>query len=222
MRIRSFHLVATFFFGVFASGCVADSLEAEGITNAERAYELLLAEGLTCDCMREVKALNEDELLEFSDLARSSFSDEQYFDLVENRGSDCASTAVSPEAGDVGVVSAAITGTYAVERIEESSSYQGSWGGSSVYRDGAAYGNMCGSDSDYIVEFHSISNAYSNRARLRVKGLTSRGTCLLGWLSRHYVDSRVYSDNDIRSCVGYWGAVWCGAPASGDLWTFVQ
>lgn len=191
-----------------------DTKEAEGPSGVDRAYRLFVDEGLSCECMREISVLNSEEMSVFRERLQASFELDEHVDIVEHREQGCA----TPRSEDgLGKAVSAITGTYVVERLEEAS-YNGSWGGSTVYRDGAAYGNMCGSDGDYIVEFDSISNAYSNHSNLRIEGLTSRGTCLLGWAFRHYSDARIYSDNDIRACIGYWAGVWCGAPVSGDLW----
>lgn len=175
------------------------------------------ANGLTCEAQQSIQAFDEARSAEFSGLLRDSMSAEQFTGVVEDREINCTASAAS--SGEIGTVSQAITGSWFAETIEEDYSYSGSWGGSVIYTDGAAFGNMCGSDGDYIVEFDSISGAYANGSSLEVVGLTSDADCMLGWLGRHYVSARVYSDNDIRACVGYWSAVWCGgAPVSGDFW----
>jgi len=213
---RAFEIIVLLFMLALVPACVGEegASETEGLTAVDHAYNLFVSEGLSCDCMRAVTSLTAVEMPAFSARLQNTFTLDEYIDIVDRRETSCGS-AHNPDG--IGVAIAPITGTYTVERIEEAGG-SGSWGGSTVFTDGAAYGNMCGPDGDYIVEFHSITNAYSNHSSLRMTGLTSRGTCLLGWLGRHYSDSRVYSDNDIRSCIGYWAGVWCGAPVSGDLW----
>jgi hypothetical protein len=202
------------------AGCGSGVTRDEGATLSEsKIAASIQADGLTCSTQQAISALDEGENARLGVLIQETLTQEQFAQIVEDRELGCENgDAQAGGNSDVGVASQAITGTYVVERIEEDYDYQGSWGGSTVYRDGAAYGHMCGSDSDYIVEFDSIYGAYTYHSNLEMVGLSSRGRCLLGFLGRHYTDARVYSDNDIRACIGYWGAVWCGAPRSGDLW----
>lgn len=214
-------LVSSVSFSVMQFSCVNnDTTHNESTALSEdEIVASIQAEGLTCTIQQSISALDENANARLSSMIQKNLTQEQFTQVVEDRKLNCKNDDTPVKSNpDIGVANQAITLSYFVERIEESS-YQGSWGGSTVFRDGPVYKNMCGPDSDYIVEFHSIPNAYNNRSNLKITGLTSRGSCLLGWLGRHYTDSRVYSDNDIRSCIGYWGTVWCGgAPRSGDLW----
>ncbi len=105
--------------------------------------------------------------------------------------------------GPLETITQAITGTYAVEQIEETSGSGGSYA-AAIYRDSATYGWMCGPNgqpenpADYISQ-HNVSGAYANRGALRIRGTNAVASC---WVSNP-TGARVYSDNDIRTCIGY-------------------
>lgn len=202
MKIRSFFVVL--FIGLLAaSGCTA-AVEEPVASEAESAYSLFMSEGLSCRCMATLRALPEIQADEFRVMVRESMTPEEIGAVIEAREQGCASTGSET----VGSVVAPITGTYSVEPIEETSG-SGGYQPVAIYVDGPSFDNMCGGDGDYIAEFDNVSGAYSNRSSLKIRGTNIFASCYIS----NPTAARVYSDDDIRACIGYWSVYFCGAVA---------
>lgn len=201
---RSFGL-ALFALSLVASGCANTPDESSSAWSAESAFDLFMSEGMTCSCMQVLRDLPEIEADRFRDMVWSSMSSEELTEVIEARDRGCTPIETM-FSSDVGVTSAEITGTYYVEPIEETS---GSGGVQPVYiyQDNSGLGCMCGGDcNDYIAEFDQVSGAYSNRSSLRIRGTNIWANCYLA----NPTMARVYSDNDIRACIGWWSVFFCG------------
>lgn len=205
----------------FAIGCVGEpigedntSIGIEALSAAE-AFELFEREGLTCEVKGAMLSFGEQGVIDFSTFVQENLEAEEaglLFDM-EEVGCDC-DTEISALANS-GIVRQAVVGDGEGESIEET--YLG--GGntpSSIFYDSSYSDWMCNSGSpewpaDHVVQVN-VYGSYNNRSGLRVYGTTYCGKCAIpGALS-----SLVYSDNDIRSCVGYLRALGC---CSGILYT---
>lgn len=88
-----------------------------------------------------------------------------------------------------------------------------SWGyyPNSIYRDSSC---MCGSDwpADYVFEFY-VPNSYANRGKLKITTTNNTSSCYIN----NYVNARVYTNDIIKACVGYWSVRFCGKPNRYDV-----
>lgn len=182
---------------------------SETPASPETILQSLQKDGLTCDTQVEILKLNKDDALKLVEISQATLDTNQIVQLIDNRNTNCSQVPQkesSKNDSDLGTVSQAITGTYAVEAIEETS---GSGGVQPVYiyQDNSNLGCMCGSDcNDYIAEFDQVSGAYSNRSSLRIRGTNVWASCYLA----NPTMARIYSDNDIRACIGWWSVFFCG------------
>jgi hypothetical protein len=199
---------------------IAASCDDRGVQNQDQAtgpspenvFFSLQEKGLTCDVQKDVASLDEQGRITFVQLVKAGMTDEQLRAAISARGINCQAEVINTQlpimtGSSVEASTYAITNTYAVEQIEEQSTSGYGWMATSVYRDGTTYGNMCGNDwpTDYIAEFNGISGGYSNRSSLRITGLNGIGSCFIPG----YVMARVYSDDSIRACIGYWHVFFC-------------
>lgn len=92
--------------------------------------------------------------------------------------------------------------SYKVVQIKEQLN---SWGyyPRSIYSDSDC---MCGQDwpHDYIFEFY-VPGAYNKRNDLKITTTNNTSSCYIN----NYVSARVYSNDVIKACVGYWTAFLC-------------
>lgn len=198
------------FIVLFATACNSPTTSTEE-SAPEEAFVLLQTNGLTCDVQETILALDATEKVEFGALVSDNISQDVLETIVDSRETDCVNsyTEAQPENLDgVGQATWAITDTYSVEFIEETSGSGGSYP-SSIYRDSSSYGWMCNNGSsenpaDYIAQYN-VSGAYSNRSSLRIRGTNSFASCYIS----DPTASRVYSDDDIRACFGYWTVYFC-------------
>lgn len=211
VMLRSIVLVS---FGVFLISCSeADAgKNTDNVENAvtpEQAYAELMDNGLSCGTQEIISRLGDAGDAKFGQMVRENVSEDVWWRLVSEKATGCSAKKQLPEpqSSIIEESTYAITGTYAVEPIEKVSSYSVGWSPTSIYRDGSAYGNMCGNDllKDYIAEFNGVSGAFNNRGSLRIMGLNSYGNCYL----KDPTMARIYSDNSIRACYGYLTVVWC-------------
>lgn len=211
-----------FFLGVFVSlvpACVAESSSLPDRESPEEVFSQILEKGLTCEVQASILGLEEVGLQQLLRLMRDAdLTIEQRHALIEAQQQDCPSEGHrSLDAGVIGSQTQAITGTYAVVFIPESTT--GGNYGSSVFRDSSSSSWMCNngaseSPADYIMQFH-LQGAYYSRNSLKLQGQNVWGSCYLGSTTA----SRVYSDDDIRSCIGWWTVFACGGtpPLTTDI-----
>ncbi|GEM_PF-2925372 len=137
--------------------------------------------------------------------------------LVDARENGCASTRSEAFSDGIGVRTEAISGTWVAIPIPE-----GTTSGNlanSVFTDSGSSSWMCNSGSpesptDFVVQFH-FQGAYFNRNSLELQGQNWWGSCYLGSSNA----SRVYDDDDVRTCIGYWTTILCGGtpPITSDI-----
>lgn len=204
-----FSLIAGTLLLILPSAC---SVQGGAADDVDEAVQALLEEGMSCNAQAMILKLNPEDSRAVRDAVRAQLGPQRLSDLIDNREiCDAASLGMAEENnGETGTVQQAITGTYTVVSIPELSTQSVGWSPVSINRDSSSYGYMCGPwyevPADYIAEFHGVSNAYSSPSGLRIMGLNADGDCYIS----SSIGSRIYSDNDIRSCFGYW-TVWnCG------------
>lgn len=117
-------------------------------------------------------------------------------------------SALEPEEESIVESAQEITGAYTVEFVEEVSSGNPGYHPVGFYRDSAAYGWMCNSGApenvpDIIAQFH-IPGAYANRSKLRIRGTNAFASAFIA----DPTATRVYSDDDIRACIGAGSVAW--------------
>lgn len=175
---------------------------------------------MTCRVQALIYKMSPEDSRNVRDVLHGRLGAENLQAMIKDREiCDASSFGVKDEADDgIVAVQQPITGTYTVVSIPELSTQSVGWSPASINRDGSAYGDMCGPwyeyPKDYIAEFHSATNAYSNPSNLRIMGLNSDGDCYIA----SSIGSRIYSDNDIRSCFGYWTVWYCGGTFdTGDI-----
>lgn len=180
---------------------------------AQDVLDLLRSEGMSCHTMMLMQRLNSAEQGQLVSQVAANFSHEMLVAMIDSRQQGCGAN----EASTGHEVVQNITGTYTVELIEKASGTGGSSG--TIYVDSASSDWMCGhngqpeSPADYIGQYH-VSGAYANRSSLKVRGS--------GFYSDCYIQSsnsaRVYTDDDVRMCIGYWHVFFCGAvvPLTGE------
>ncbi len=197
-----------------AAGCgqvrdtPAESVQRDTMT-PDTAFERLTSEGLTCELQAQIIAFTEADRDQFAEITKAGLSAKERTELLDGKEANCANATSEGTVKDIGTARQAVTGTYSVVFIPEVS---GSGGYYPTYlsRDSAFYGWMCNSGSaenpaDWILEYH-VPGAYSHRSSLKIRGTNSIGS----YYTHNPTASRVYSDDDIRTCVGYWEALLCG------------
>lgn len=170
--------------------------------------EAILRDGLTCDHINDMQPLSLDELLGLRSVLIDAAGMDGLIELIENR--EMCSGAAEPPIQDTPDVPPAlgITGMWTGEDIEE---VTGNGGYMPVLlRDSLALKGICGANDvpDYPADFIAqvnVPNAYMNMSKLRVYGTNVWASCAISDPSA----ARVYSDNDIRMCVGYWQFMAC-------------
>lgn len=193
-----------------ASACISTPPDSEPTSSPQAVFSLVTNQGLTCAAQGSILAMNEAEHEELAQLFQlAEMTVEQRWAVVDSMEKGCSASepAFSGEDEVVSQVQA-ITGTYTVVQIPEST-VSGNYA-TSVFRDSSSSSWMCNSGSpespaDYVAQFH-LQGAYYNRNSLKLWGQNWWGSCYLGSLTA----SRVYSDDDVRSCIGYWTVILCG------------
>jgi hypothetical protein len=205
---------STIFMASLLASC-ATEVESTSPT-AREVLEFLQSEGMSCHTMTLMQRLNSPERGQLVSQVAISVSHEALVTMIENRQRGCDAN----EASTAREIVQSITGTYTVELIEETGGTGGSSG--TIYVDSASSNWMCGdngkseSPADYIGQYH-VSGAYANRPSLKVRGSGFYSDCYLQSSS----SARVYTDDDVRMCIGYWHVFFCGAvaPLTGE--TFI-
>lgn len=212
-----------FLLGIVLTSCGVEPIEAETAVSVEispaTVFTAILDHGLTCGVQESILGFNEGQHEELAQLfLLSDMSIEARASIVETREVGCFTSEHGYGAADgVGAGVEAITGTYSVVFIPEGTT-SGNYA-NSVFRDSSSSSWMCNSGSpenpaDFVVQFH-LQGAYYSQNSLELQGTNWWGSCYLGSTTA----SRVYSDDDIRSCIGYWTTILCGGtpPQTTDM-----
>jgi hypothetical protein len=143
------------FLAICVCGLVAcassDTSNAAIPFSAENAALSLRSDGLSCRLQDVITAFEEKDRTLFIRLAKNNMTEEELSLAIRDRQVGCrkngdVSSVPSTTSPVIEVSTHAITNTYVVERIEEQATSGYGWMASSVYRDGANYGDMCGTD----------------------------------------------------------------------------
>lgn len=216
------NLVALFVLPVFVAGnlsaCSADDLTSSATssgetglieTTPEALFDAFRESGLTCQVQARINTSNHEQNVRFIDLVKTHFTDQEIARVIDRRERGCVDVAqaVSGESG-IGQSCQAVTGTYKVQFIPERKSDSGYYP-ITFYRDSSAYGWMCNDGApeefaDVIAQFH-VPGAYSDLSSLRIYGTSPIGSCIIN----DPTAARVYSDDDIRACIGYHHVFFC-------------
>ncbi len=197
-----------------SSGCSNQNESLDENPTVEYALELLNNDGMTCNTMSVLIKLDPDEVVSLGEQVREQYNPEALAFMIDTRERSCSASSETEEGASS--ISQEITGTYQVEFIEEASGSGGNSG--SIYVDSASSSWMCNSGSpenpaDYIGQYN-VSGAYANRSSLRIRGTNAWASCYIQASNA----TRVYSDDDMRVCIGFWHVFLCGAgaPVAGE------
>jgi hypothetical protein len=168
---------------------------------------------LTCEVKEAILSLDELEAAELGELVQDKLTVEEARSLLDKEESDCNDSSAA--ADSVGTIRQAIADPWQGESIEETYLGGGNYP-TSVFFDSSTTWWMCNSGSpeypsDWVVRVF-VYGSFANRSGLRVTGTNYCGNCVIP----DALASRVYSDNDILSCVGYARSVLC---CSGLIYT---
>lgn len=183
---------------------------ANGIVSPQKAYNMLINKGLTCEVQAILLALDDDQRSALGRLAYDKISKTEIMALIESRDKNCSAPGdmTQNETSSIAIASPMITTSYTVEMIEEATG-SGGYYPSTIFRDSSSSGWMCNSGksetpADYVAQFN-VPKSYSNLSRLRIRGTNSFASCYI----KNPTAARVYSDNSIRACYGYWEVFFC-------------
>lgn len=215
-------LICGLIFMVLTTSCLRSGSDDVPVTSAGDAFDLLNNEGMSCRAMDALHSLSDTERKALSSMLRAKFTQEAIERMIDTRASDCQDGAPSEKKPDM----QSITSMYQVEPIEEKSG-SGGVPASSVYVDSASSYWMCNSGApghwynpgDYIGKYH-INGAYANRFFLKVQGSNFYSNCYIHGAHA----ARVYTDDDILMCIGYWSVLLCGAimPLPGETFVWLE
>jgi hypothetical protein len=208
------------------AGCSEDpSPPGEEVLSASEVMEHYIRDGITCETAARFVALDHEAQSEVIEGLLAEIGGDGIHHLLELGGGcepagDLADVAEFDPAGVVEPAPRHISNSSGKGEWVEETSFDGGNQALGIYRDGAGAGWMCNSGSsespaDFIALF-SVSGAYNNRGALRVRGSTPWAWAYIpGGLS-----SRVYSDNHVASCIGYWSVTLTGsiAPLAWELY----
>lgn len=166
----------------------------------DQLVAVIARDGFTCAHQTEMSRLSGEETIDLRVRLAAKVTEPELARLVDRRDA-CAETSTE----DYDSSAQEITSTYSVVQIPKTSGTSGS-APKAILRDGSP--RMCGNDklADYVAQY-SIAGSYTKRADLRVRGTNLWGNCYL----RSANGARVYTDGDIRMCIGYWSVFACGA-----------
>ncbi len=199
---------------------VVNNTYAKDKISVKEIFDQFCKSGLTCEVQETLVMLDKEQHAAFVGLVHEKIPPENLNAIIESRNKECHPTDISikdiqEKYGESDVpqkaISPKITDTYVVEFIEETSG-SGGYYPYSIFRDAEAYGWMCNGGSsewpaDFIAQYY-VPNSYSNRSSLRIRGTNAYASCYIS----NSTASRVYSDNDIRACFGYWTIFFCVWP----------
>lgn len=204
-------------------GCIAESEPRE--LSVQEIYESFVTEGLTCEVQASIISLPNGQHLMLRELIFENIVREEITMIVEDRERGCLPPEDNyQDANPANRLTQAVTDTYTVEFIEETTG-SGGYYPTSVFRDSSSYGWMCNSGSwewpaDWIIQYY-VPNSYSNLSDLRIRGTNTYASCYI----TDSTAARVYSDNDIRACFGYWrvwDCTWTTGPTAYESLIWIQ
>lgn len=176
----------------------------------DEAYGFLVSEGLTCRAQEALLSFNQEQRSSLGRLVFDNFTEDELASIIEKREQKCFSVKESAQSGvkATSSISLYVTNPYTVEQIEETTG-SGGYYPSSINRDSSTYDWMCNasvpeSPADYVAQFY-VPNSYNNLSRLKIRGTHSFASCYI----TNPTAARVYSDNYIRACYGYWTVYFC-------------
>jgi len=177
--------------------------------SAEDVFELLRNEGMTCRATAALLSLPGTEKETLGLMVQANLSYDSIGRMIDTRARDCEGYR-APD-GSRSETQSSVTSTYRVEPIEEASGSGGS-PATAIYSDSASLDWMCNSGkpatwldpADYIANYH-VNGAYANWSRLKVRGSNLSSNCYIHGAPF----ARVYSDDDIRMCIGYFSITLC-------------
>lgn len=186
----------------------SDGAVQRDLSTPDTAFERLTREGLTCGVQTAILELSDDDREHLGELAQAGLRADERGKLLDGKEANCVLQS-GASSGELGTAAQAITGTWQGVAIPETSG-TGGYYPTYLTRDSLFYSWMCNSGSpespaDWILEYH-VPGAYNHRSSLKIRGTNSVGSCY----THNPTASRVYSDDDIRTCVGYWQALLCG------------
>lgn len=173
----------------------------------------IVQDGLTCETMDALVALAPEDAAGVVQLVREQLSDEEIGAMIEGRESCPIATPADPDGASVGEAQQALySGPWKGETIESTNAGGGYLGW--VARDSSSYNWMCNggafeSPADFVLNVPQVPNAYAKASSLRVRANNIYAGCGLSAFGNK-LSARVYSDNSMRVCVGYWTMYFCG------------
>lgn len=212
-------IISALLIALMCTACVSESpAAAESALSPSEVFTEIVERGLSCELQGRILSFDEAQHEELAHLfLLSELTIEQRATLVDTREGACNSTSTEVVSGGIGVRTEAISGTWVAVPIPE-----GTTSGNlanSVFTDSSSSSWMCNSGSpespaDFVVQFH-FQGAYYNRNSLELQGQNWWVSCYLGSTNA----SRVYDDDDVRTCVGYWTTILCGGtpPITSDI-----
>jgi len=183
--------------------------------------DAIIHEGITCENAQRVDALGDAERIALRNDLVEAIGLDGLAARIQNREPCPSSTEMHTLT--TGSIKQSITSEFIGEWIEGGDGTGGVSG--FVYRDSQSSGWMCNdgnreTPADFLVEYR-VAGAFQNHDRLRVKGTNPFASCYitLGGPSA----ARVYTDDDVRMCVGFWRAFVCAlAPTRWDTAMWVD
>jgi hypothetical protein len=193
----------------------------------EEVFQSLQEDGLTCETQAAILEFSEEETLQFGEISQANLDPNQIAQLVDGRETGCTQGREAEQEipksdnSEIGTISQAITSGWKGVFVPEGAT-SGVYA-SYVYRDSGSPQHaqwMCSpnnqpeSPADFVMHF-DFQGAWANRSQLELYGQNWWGHCYLQPSNA----SRVYPDDDVRVCIGYWTTVLCGgsSPQTTDM-----
>lgn len=209
-----------------SAGCTeaSDSADSEFELSVSTVVELYADIGINCDTASKLAMLRPEEQVQVANTLLEEFGTTGMYDLLDI-GGGCEINGAADDLPDFdpmhifGQFNKHISNTSGLGEWIEEESFSGGSQALGIYRDGASAGWMCnGGSSEWPADFialFSYNGAYAEKWRLSVRGTTPWAWAYIpGGLS-----SRVYSDNHVASCIGYWSVFLTGSivPLASEL-----
>lgn len=178
----------------------------------------IVRNGFTCDVKHDIASMSEDDRTGLrEDLLRVMSRDDLLAKVDQAPSCPGAVITAVAEEGNV-------AGTWkgvAIPKVIGGAGLQAT----TVYRDGINLGWMCDPHNkaevpaDYVAQFH-VPGAFANSGHLKVHSRNVWSACYLGNPS----STRVYQDDDLRMCIGWWHVFACGGLTAlpGDIGVSIQ
>lgn len=184
-----------------------DSTSDNKTLSSQETLDILTTNGLTCEIQKDILEFSDNQSSEFLKKLHEEILPEDIAIIVENREMGCLMSKVDPSEDKIIPMSAP---GYNVEEIEETYTNDGYYP-YVIWRDGSSFtGDMCGLwweyPQDYVLGYY-VPNALANKSRLKISGTNWAGRCYIA----NPTMARVYTNDMIQACVGYWSVYFCTA-----------